>query len=140
MDKLQKGIIGRISGQRRNGNIIIRNLGGFIEGFGKNKPVGLYFTPITIDNFADDINEAGGCVDLNPDAAFPHCFILNQLTLLRVRTGSTMRDVQDRLLLEGVCLNSIQMNVLPLRLSKKMIHRLRGLQKPPVPIVIRPCI
>ncbi|WP_421794460.1 gliding motility-associated C-terminal domain-containing protein [Haliscomenobacter sp.] len=70
---------------KRNGDIVIRNLGGFIEGFGKNKPVSLYLTPITSDDFAGDTNEAGGCVVFNPEATF-RVVLLKPVDTARVRT------------------------------------------------------
>ena len=70
---------------KRNGDITIRNLGAFIEGFGKNKPVSLYLTPITADDFDGDFNEAGGCIVYNPDATF-RVVLLKPVDTARVRT------------------------------------------------------
>jgi gliding motility-associated-like protein len=79
-----KGLFWTVSGQR-NGNVTFRNDGRFIQGFGKNKPVALYFAPITIDNFAGDRYEAGGCVNLSADQAFRIAF-LKPIDTARVRT------------------------------------------------------
>lgn len=81
---IPKGLFWTVSGQR-NGNITYRNDGRFIQAFGKGKPVALYFTPITIDNFAGDKYEANGCVNLNPDAAYRIAF-LKPIDTTRVRT------------------------------------------------------
>lgn len=80
-----KGDYWTVSGQR-NGNFTFRNLGLYINAFGKGKPVALYFTPITLDDFAGGNNEGGGqCVNLNPDAAFRIAF-LKPIDTARVRT------------------------------------------------------
>ena len=81
----QKGLFWAVSGQR-NGNITFKNDGGYIQGFGKDKPFAMYFTPITIDNFAGDKYEAGGCVNLNPDAALRIAY-LKPIDIARIRTN-----------------------------------------------------
>lgn len=79
-----KGTFWTVS-DKLNGDITFRNNGAFIQGFGKNKPVALYFTPITIDDFGKDTYERGGCINLNPDAAFRIAF-LKPIDTARVRT------------------------------------------------------
>lgn len=81
---IPKGLFWTVSGQR-NGNITYRNDGRFIQAFGKGKPFAMYFTPITIDNFAGDKYEANGCVNLNPDAGYRIAF-LKPIDTARVRT------------------------------------------------------
>lgn len=69
---------------KSNGDITFYNNGDYIEGLGFGKPVALYFAPITVDNFLKGSNENGGCVNLNPEAAFRIAF-LKPIDTLRVR-------------------------------------------------------
>ncbi|MCB9081210.1 MAG: gliding motility-associated C-terminal domain-containing protein [Lewinellaceae bacterium] len=96
-----------ISRGSRNGNITLSNLGDLQSGFNNGGPVGFFFAPITIDNFArpgfealPNTTESGPCVNLNADAAIEVVY-LSGVSISDIQTSINGNDCIGSFVVRG---------------------------------------